>query len=70
MNTQKNCLIDDHEKMLEIRKKSVNLFWNKRDNEKDRDMLRWAIQQAKFHRHMIAQISSMPEIPSFGFSFR
>ncbi len=59
-------LIEEHTEMLAIRKKGITLFWKKRYDAKNRDTLRWEIEQAKFHKHMIAQIESLPD---FGLAF-
>lgn len=60
---KREAIIEDHKEMLEIRKGSIKRFWSKR--HKDPNHMRWLVEQAQFHKHMIEQVSSLPDMKSF-----
>ena len=51
------ALIEEHKEMLEARKASIKRFWATRN--KDRQLMRWLVEQAQFHKHMIVQVGSL-----------
>lgn len=59
---KKQALLEDHKEMLDIRVRRIQNEWLKRNTYRyNRDLLRWTIEQAKFHKHMIAQLSMLPD---------
>ncbi len=68
--TPREDKIQDHEAMLEIRKKSLRKFWVKRDEKHIvfgreatmRSTIRWIIEDGKFHRDMIKQLNELPDL--------
>ena len=43
--------------MLAVRKFSIRRYWKSR--HKDPSHMRWLIEQAKMHKHMIEQVSEL-----------
>ena len=60
---KREAIIEDHKEMLKIRKDSIKRYWSTR--HKDRDLMRWQVTQAQFHKHMIVQVSELPDMKSF-----
>jgi hypothetical protein len=61
---RKQALIEDHKELLEIRLKSIKRDWSNRNKPRfDRDLLKWLIGEAKTHKHMIVQLSELPNAP-------
>ena len=68
--TPREAKIQDHEAMLEIRKKSLRKFWPHRGERHivfGREItmwttLRWIIEDGKFHRDMIKQLRELPDL--------
>lgn len=70
--TPREAHLADHREMLVIRKKSIPRYWKDRNKphydsytQSPRIMLRWLIEQAQFHKHMIEQLESLPDIDFF-----
>jgi len=51
------AIIEDHKEMLAVRKFSIRRYWKSR--HKDPSHMRWLIEQAKMHKHMIEQVSEL-----------
>jgi hypothetical protein len=61
---RRQALIEDHKEMLQIRLKQLRFNFPKRNlRGYDRDMVRWMVEQAKMHKHMIEQLSELPDMP-------
>ena len=60
---KREAIIEDHKEMLEIRKGSIKRFWANR--HKDPTHMRWLVEQAQFHKHMIEQVGSLPDLKPF-----
>jgi hypothetical protein len=60
---KREALIEDHKEMLEIRKGSIRRFWANR--HKEIYHVRWLIEQAQTHKHMIEQLKSLPDMKRF-----
>jgi hypothetical protein len=65
--TPREAKISDHEYMLERYKKIIQRDfplrnkWYFYEREKNRELLRWTIEQAKEHKHMIVQLGELPD---------
>ena len=74
----KKYLIDDHTETLKYHVERIKLLWPRRHERGVRDWgsketeirksLRYNLERAKFHKHMIEQISCLPD-PSDIFGF-
>jgi len=60
--------IEEHTQMLDIRKKSIAKTWHKRYDKEYRETLKWLVEQAQFHKHMIAQLNSLGDL-NWGIDF-
>lgn len=60
---KREAIIEDHKEMLKIRKGSIRRFWSNR--HKDPAHMRYLVTQAQFHKHMIEQVSSLPDMKEF-----
>jgi len=69
--TRREALISDHKEMLKLHMKGIMRDFPQRnkwyfdERKKNRELLRWLIEQAKFHKHMIVQLEELPDLPSY-----
>lgn len=54
--------LDEHAHMLALRKVSITRSWAKRHDKDRRETVRWLVEQAQYHKHMIVQLESLPDI--------
>lgn len=53
--------LDEHISMLNKRKEGIKRHWTKRYQKESRETLKWLIEQAQHHKHMIVQLESLPD---------
>lgn len=61
--TPRESEISDHKEMLAIRRISIAREWKNRHQDKEiRSLVRWLVEQANFHKHMIVQLEELPDM--------